>query len=161
MNCVICDICVYHLGLFVFFPGVFFSSRVTGACPVNTDLMMQVNVRTTTTATIYGCQKLNGCDETSPLTTTRDHSTFLDASFVSPTSTIVYGGGAWPHYSAYQRNELASNGNYYEPDAIAVRHGICGDPEQVCCIIQRVVQQFQIRIVPCIPIQNMLHQRAK
>eukprot|EP00904_Undaria_pinnatifida_P011979 jgi/Undpi1/7911/HiC_scaffold_24.g10383.m1 len=28
------------------------------------------------------------------------------------------------------RNELASNGNYYEPDAIAVRHGICGDPEQ-------------------------------
>ena len=43
----------------------------------------------------------------------------------------MYGGGAWPHYSAYQRNELASNGNYYEPDAIAVRHGICGDPEQV------------------------------
>ena len=48
----------------------------------------------------------------------------------------MYGGGAWPHYSAYQRNELASNGNYYEPDAIAVRHGICGDPEQVRCIIQ-------------------------
>ena len=43
-----CDICVYHLGLFVFFPGVFLSSRVTGACPVTTDLIMRVNVRTAT-----------------------------------------------------------------------------------------------------------------
>ena len=51
MNCVSCDICVYHLGLFVFFPGVFLSSRVTGACPVTTDLTMRVNVRTTTTTT--------------------------------------------------------------------------------------------------------------
>ena len=33
----------------VFFPGVFLSSRVTGACPVTTDLIMRVNVRTTTT----------------------------------------------------------------------------------------------------------------
>ena len=49
MNCVSCDICVYHLGLCVFFPGVFLSSRVTGACPVTTDLIMRVNVRTTTT----------------------------------------------------------------------------------------------------------------
>ena len=31
------------------FPGVFLSSRVTGACPVITDLIMRVNVRTTTT----------------------------------------------------------------------------------------------------------------
>ena len=31
------------------FPGVFLSSRVTGACPVTTDLIMRVNVRTTTT----------------------------------------------------------------------------------------------------------------
>lgn len=46
----------------------------------------------------------------------------------------VYGGGQWPHLSAYERGELASNGNYYEPDKIAVRHGICGDPEQVRCI---------------------------
>ncbi len=51
MNCVSCDLCVYHLGLFVFFPGVFLSSRVTGACPVTTDLIMRVNVRTTTTTT--------------------------------------------------------------------------------------------------------------
>ena len=34
-------------GLFVFFPGVFLSSRVTGACPVTTDLIMRVNVITT------------------------------------------------------------------------------------------------------------------
>ena len=36
-------------GLFVFFPGVFLSSRVTRACPVTADLIMRVNVRTTTT----------------------------------------------------------------------------------------------------------------
>ena len=62
-------------------------------------------------------------------------------------TTTVYGGGAWPHYSAYQRNELASNGNYYEPDAIAVRHGICGDPEQVRCIIRynTIVERLPIR----------------
>ena len=35
----------------VFFPGVLYRSRVTGACPVTTDLIMRVNVRTTTTAT--------------------------------------------------------------------------------------------------------------
>ena len=29
MNCVSCDICEYHLGLFAFFPGVSLSSRVT------------------------------------------------------------------------------------------------------------------------------------
>ena len=32
-----------------FFPLVFLSSRVTGACPVSTDLIMRDNVRTTTT----------------------------------------------------------------------------------------------------------------
>ena len=52
MNCVSCDICVYHLGLFVFFPGVFPNSRVTRACPVTTDLIMRVNVRTTTTTPV-------------------------------------------------------------------------------------------------------------
>ena len=51
MNCASCDICVYHLGLCVFFPGVSLSSRVTGACPVTTDSIMRVNVTTTTTTT--------------------------------------------------------------------------------------------------------------
>ena len=57
MNCVSCDICVYHLWLFVFFPGVFLSSRVTGARPVTPDLVMRVNVRTTTT-TISRCESI-------------------------------------------------------------------------------------------------------
>ena len=35
--------------LFVIFPGVFLSSRVTGTCHVTTDLIMRYNVRTTTT----------------------------------------------------------------------------------------------------------------
>ena len=49
MNCVSCDICVYHLWFVcVFFPGVFLSSSVTEACPVTTDLIVRVNVRTTT-----------------------------------------------------------------------------------------------------------------
>ena len=52
MNCVSCDICVYHLGLFEFFPRVFLSSRLTWACPVTTDLIMRVNVKTTTTNNI-------------------------------------------------------------------------------------------------------------
>ena len=55
MNCVSCDTCVYHLGLCVFFPGVFLSSRVTGACPVTTDLIMRVNVKTTTTTLKKAC----------------------------------------------------------------------------------------------------------
>eukprot|EP00903_Cladosiphon_okamuranus_P015678 g14476.t1 len=36
------------------------------------------------------------------------------------------GGAPWPHFNG----ERAENGNYLETDEIAVRHGICGDPEQ-------------------------------
>ena len=49
---------VYHLGLFVFFPRVFLSSRVTGACPVTTDLIMRVYVRTTATTYFEGVSYL-------------------------------------------------------------------------------------------------------
>ena len=47
MNCVNCDIYIYMrvvplLVRWCFFPGVFFHSRVTGACPVITDLIMRV-----------------------------------------------------------------------------------------------------------------------
>ena len=51
MNCISCDIdyACTTFGLLVFVPGVFASSRVTGACPVTTDLIMRVNVGTTTT----------------------------------------------------------------------------------------------------------------
>ena len=50
MNCVSCDIqyACTNFGWYVFFPGVFLSSRVTGACPVTTDLIIRVNVRKTT-----------------------------------------------------------------------------------------------------------------
>lgn len=51
-----------------------------------------------------------------------------------PTELALYGDGQWPHYSAYHRGELLPNGNYYEIDAIAARHGICGDPEQVSTV---------------------------
>ena len=52
MNCVSCDICVYNLWFVsVFFHGVFLHSRVTGACPVTTDLILRGNVRATTIAT--------------------------------------------------------------------------------------------------------------
>ena len=40
--CVIYQVYVYRLGLFVFFPRVFLSSRVTGACPVTTDLLCEL-----------------------------------------------------------------------------------------------------------------------
>ena len=46
------------LGLFGFFPRVFLSFRVTGACPVITDLIMRVNVRTTTCAILYFYYKI-------------------------------------------------------------------------------------------------------
>lgn len=42
-----------------------------------------------------------------------------------------YNNGEWPHKASFDRGELHPNGNFFEPDAIAVRHGICGDPEQV------------------------------
>ena len=44
MTCVSCD-SVYHLGLLVFFHGVFLSSRVTGACSVTTNWILRVIVR--------------------------------------------------------------------------------------------------------------------
>ena len=45
MNCVSCDICVYHLW-FVFFS---LGYSLAPECPMTTDLIMRVNVRTTTT----------------------------------------------------------------------------------------------------------------
>ena len=44
---------MHHLCLvcLCFFPGVFLSSRVTGACPVTTDSIMGVKLRTTTNST--------------------------------------------------------------------------------------------------------------
>ena len=44
----------------VFFPGVFLYFRVTGACPVTTDMIMQVNVITTSTILIVHALVLVG-----------------------------------------------------------------------------------------------------
>ena len=49
MACFSYDIYRYHFWHLLFFPsGVFFHSRVTGACPVTMDLIMRDNVRATT-----------------------------------------------------------------------------------------------------------------
>ena len=47
MNCVsyVCHMRVPLLVCLCFFPGVFLSSRVTGACPVTTDVIIRVGVR--------------------------------------------------------------------------------------------------------------------
>ena len=42
-------LCTYRIWFGVFFPGKFFHSRVTGACPVTTDLIKRVNMRTAAT----------------------------------------------------------------------------------------------------------------
>lgn len=44
-----------------------------------------------------------------------------------PEVLAKYGDGAFPLPFA----PFAENGNYLEPQAISVRHGVCGDPEQV------------------------------
>ncbi|CAM9449279.1 unnamed protein product, partial [Ascophyllum nodosum] len=51
-------------------------------------------------------------------------------SLTNPKELASYGNGAWPLLTVYEKGEIAANGNYLEPDSIAVRHGICGDPEQ-------------------------------
>ncbi|CAN0403918.1 unnamed protein product [Ascophyllum nodosum] len=51
-------------------------------------------------------------------------------SLTDPNELGSYGNGAWPLLTVYEKGEIAANGNYLEPDSIAVRHGICGDPEQ-------------------------------
>eukprot|EP00903_Cladosiphon_okamuranus_P006097 g6007.t1 len=46
---------------------------------------------------------------------------------VDPAVLDAYGG---PNEFPLYNSEFADNGNYLEPDEIAVRHGFCGDPEQ-------------------------------
>ena len=67
MNTVSCDedyACTTS-GLLVFFPGVFLSSRVTGACPVTTDLNMRLNVRTIGRV-IFDCMPAGRHSDSSP-----------------------------------------------------------------------------------------------
>ena len=44
-----------------------------------------------------------------------------------PEELKKYGGGEFP----LLYTPFASNGNYLETDLLSVRHGVCGDPEQV------------------------------
>lgn len=41
-----------------------------------------------------------------------------------------YGNGLYPLKWAYEKGEMAINGNYKEPKGIEVRRGVCGDPRQ-------------------------------
>lgn len=48
-----------------------------------------------------------------------------------PEILAEYGNGEWPLLAAYEKGEVAENGNYIEREELSVRHGVCGDPEQV------------------------------
>lgn len=48
-----------------------------------------------------------------------------------PAVLAEYGNGYYPLRWVYDKGEMADNGNYIEPQAISVRHGVCGDPRQV------------------------------
>lgn len=55
-------------------------------------------------------------------------------SLTDPDALEKFGNGNWPLRSAYYdypETNVAKNGNFLEPQEISVRHGICGDPEQV------------------------------
>lgn len=48
-----------------------------------------------------------------------------------PSILESYGEGNWPLKFAYDMGEVQPNGNFLEREEVAVRHGACGDPEQV------------------------------
>ena len=54
---------------YVFFPGVFFHSRVTGTCPATTDFIMRIIVRTTTMCTHVECWVEDGRKTPQKITT--------------------------------------------------------------------------------------------
>lgn len=47
-----------------------------------------------------------------------------------PDLLAEYGEGLWPLKWAYEKGEMAVNGNYKEPAGLEVRKGVCGDPRQ-------------------------------
>eukprot|EP00904_Undaria_pinnatifida_P004815 jgi/Undpi1/1463/HiC_scaffold_11.g04854.m2 len=55
-----------------------------------------------------------------------EHTRERAEELTDPAILDMYGGGEFP----LLYTELAENGNYLEPEEIAVRHGVCGDPEQ-------------------------------
>lgn len=81
------------------------------------------------TTTTNNNHKVNCCTIYPPLTVMAFFLLSLEINFAK--LLTVYGGGEWPHLYSYERDEVHDNGNYYETQEISVRHGICGDPEQV------------------------------
>ena len=65
------------------FSEVFLSSRVTGACPVTTDLIMRINVKTTTTTTVTTAHTVPDmipvCCTRHPSPTTKNHNHTYDS----------------------------------------------------------------------------------
>lgn len=70
------------------------------------------------------CYNAQGPDEIKKRALEKTDPSFLGEYGVAP--------GEWPLITAWEKGELAPNGNYLEPEAISVRHGVCGDPGQVC-----------------------------
>ena len=56
-----------------------------------------------------------------------EHTRERAEKLTDPAILDMYGGGEFP----LLYTDFAENGNYLEPEEIAVRHGVCGDPEQV------------------------------
>lgn len=48
-----------------------------------------------------------------------------------PVVLAEYGNGEYPLKWAWEKGEVAANGNFIQNNEIAKRYGICGDPEQV------------------------------
>ena len=48
-----------------------------------------------------------------------------------PAVLAEYGNGEYPLKWAWEKGEVAANGNFIQNNEIAKRYGICGDPEQV------------------------------
>ena len=57
----------------------------------------------------------------------RERTRARGEALTDPAILEMYGGGEFP----LLYTEFAQNGNYLEPQEISVRHGVCGDPEQV------------------------------
>lgn len=62
----------------------------------------------------------------------------------------TYGGGEWPMLTLYELGMMADNGNYLEPDEVAVRRGVCGDPNEVR------VEGWNFAMLVCVLVHDVL-----
>ena len=75
-------------------------------------------------------------------------------ALTDPAILEMYGGGEFP----LLYTEFAENGNYLEPQEISVRHGVCGDPEQVRWFV-RLFCVVHMLFRPCLVLRytSVLH----